>query len=664
MGSWVLANDANALLIDTGNNGTRCFEAAVPISMANGVLSAYVIEAGVGLDQDNLIATFDGIDSTEGISPKLRLRLAGNNSLEIDEQDFTLWWTLTSGLDSMRATGEKQVTIKDGLLVHIGTQKDGHVELYANAQVKKVSAISSGGTEFSKDTSFDASDVIAKVLSKDGSTYMDINLVGLISKLDTEASLLKLAGYTPRSLLSDGIYNLTLSGLPLSSVTGENLSVSVTASIAPNPNRAPNFDALDETIVLTEDQPTVLTLNASDPENHELSFSVLHSDPSTVNATVDGNRITLTPAHNYNNTAGLTVQFKVSDGFDAYNLKNVKLVVTPEDDPATLTLDTAKVREGRSLRGNVLSNDSDIDSVLVVQSFTMFGIPDTFDASDEPVPINGQGRFSLNAQGNFVWETERGFSGDLPTVQYSTPRGEQGELKVTVVPEDEQLGPSQVSGKVVFWNPSTVGVMAGKHSMVDGVQLDALDELLTEVQSFTDKSGSFNLPGFQPSTLLPITIHKATTSAGQLVTDVKSAISLSDVLDALKIYLGKPVSNNSPYRYLAADFDGNGTINLSDILGILKRYLGKTDAVTPAWTFIDAQTDVSALGLGTGKAASPSALQHQFSDNSTSIDTQNWVAVLRGDVNGSWASITSDIDSVTHEQFLQLIGISSGSING
>jgi hypothetical protein len=127
-----------------------------------------------------------------------------------------------------------------------------------------------------------------------------------------------------------------------------------------------------------------------------------------------------------------------------------------------------------------------------------------------------------------------------------------------------------------------------------------------------------------------------------------ASVTLTDVLAALKIYLGKslPDAYASPYSYIAADFDGNGSVNLTDVLSLLKFYLGKTTTATPSWVFVDA-ADV----IGAGKTAlilragsdslpidvthtQPHAIDQDFSKDST-IEL---VGVLRGDVDGSWTA--------------------------
>lgn len=148
-------------------------------------------------------------------------------------------------------------------------------------------------------------------------------------------------------------------------------------------------------------------------------------------------------------------------------------------------------------------------------------------------------------------------------------------------------------------------------------------------------------------------ISDVTISDGQPVKiapidKASSGITLTDVLAALKIYLGKslPDAYASPFNYIAADFDGNGSVNLTDVLSLLKFYLGKTTTAAPTWVFVDA-ADV----IGAGKTASilragsdslpidathtqPHAIDQDFSKDS-SIEL---VGVLRGDVDGSWTA--------------------------
>lgn len=431
MANWVIANDANALLIDTSGNSTQTYTAAVPMSSSGGVLSLSLLAAAVGLDQTNLIATFDGNASTSGKSPVLRLRLASSSLPDIGEQDFTFQWKLTMGLDSTRDYGERQVYIPNGLSVHVGPVTDGRILLYANAQSnKQVTAISGAGNPFSANTSFSTQDVIGQVFVANGAAYLDIYLMGLISKLDANAGLLfsSLTGYTPETLLLSAYYNLTLTGLPLVSATGEAQTLSVVAPIEPWPNHAPVFDKATSTLALTEDTAQSLTFPVTDPEGQNVTLSVLGTGADTVTATVSGNQLTVTPASHFNSTTGVALQVKATDVYGAYNLQDLLVTVAPVDDPAVLQTDSARLREGLSITGNVLRNDTDIDSALQVQTFYFTGAPSNNNvayAVGSAVALSGLGSFTLNASGDFTWQSQLGFSGDLPVVHYVTPQGKK-----------------------------------------------------------------------------------------------------------------------------------------------------------------------------------------------------------------------------------------------
>lgn len=137
------------------------------------------------------------------------------------------------------------------------------------------------------------------------------------------------------------------------------------------------------------------------------------------------------------------------------------------------------------------------------------------------------------------------------------------------------------------------------------------------------------------------------TLAPGLVTpsNAKSAITLTDVLAALKVYLNKPLPEAyaSPLNYIAADFDGSGTVTLTDVLQLLKYYLNKSTTVTPTWQFVDAaymssdgKTFSAANGANLAKDnTTPHAIEHTFDATHTAIEL---VGVLRGDVDGSWAA--------------------------
>lgn len=120
-----------------------------------------------------------------------------------------------------------------------------------------------------------------------------------------------------------------------------------------------------------------------------------------------------------------------------------------------------------------------------------------------------------------------------------------------------------------------------------------------------------------------------------------ASITLTDVLAALKVYLNKPLAAdiNGYTKYVAADFDGNGTVNLTDVLTLLKYYLNKPTTVTPQWVFLETGSGgvapLNEKGAAFGKdngAALPAPIAKDLGSLSGDIQI---VGILRGDVDGS-----------------------------
>ena len=132
-----------------------------------------------------------------------------------------------------------------------------------------------------------------------------------------------------------------------------------------------------------------------------------------------------------------------------------------------------------------------------------------------------------------------------------------------------------------------------------------------------------------------------TPTLGAPVSKAAASITLTDVLGALKVYLGKPLPSDydSSFKYVAADFQGDGDVDLSDVLSLLKYYLGKPVESQPEWVFMDAADTGKAVdGLALSRSnAAPHPIDHDFS---TGSDIE-LVGILRGDVDGSWVTPVS-----------------------
>ena len=180
--------------------------------------------------------------------------------------------------------------------------------------------------------------------------------------------------------------------------------------------------------------------------------------------------------------------------------------------------------------------------------------------------------------------------------------------------------PSPIASSLHFWNTKA---NTSEHYPIAGVSLRDSNAFAGATIT-SDSKGGLSLPG-SISNSLGIQLEKPTADD----VSVKSAISLSDVLDTLKLYLGKTLTNMSPYKYVAADLNGSGALELSDVLDLLKFYLGKSPTSKPAWVFLDANASLASLD--------PKSIQlpplEVLADTSSTVEL---VGILRGDVNGSW----------------------------
>ncbi len=198
----------------------------------------------------------------------------------------------------------------------------------------------------------------------------------------------------------------------------------------------------------------------------------------------------------------------------------------------------------------------------------------------------------------------------------------------------------QLTGTTVFWK----GMSTSPKALAD-VQMSS------ELTDKTDSLGVVDLSGVDSlSSAASGTVVLSPTLASP--SNAKSAITLTDVLAALKIYLGKSVPDTyaSPLNVVAADFDASGSVNLTDVLQMLKYYLGKstTNNVKPEWVFLDAAdltgsgSAATALGANGQALSKANAMPHAVDvDLMSGIDTLQLVGVLRGDVDGSWTAPTN-----------------------
>jgi hypothetical protein len=126
---------------------------------------------------------------------------------------------------------------------------------------------------------------------------------------------------------------------------------------------------------------------------------------------------------------------------------------------------------------------------------------------------------------------------------------------------------------------------------------------------------------------------------------LRSAVGSSDALDALKIAVGRNPNQGgtplSPYQLISADVNGDGKVSSSDALAILKMVVGRSDAPKAEWILLDEKMDLwneSTNSFTTSRSSVVKPRDYQPVIDIQSDTQMNLVAMVKGDVNGSWTA--------------------------
>jgi hypothetical protein len=134
-------------------------------------------------------------------------------------------------------------------------------------------------------------------------------------------------------------------------------------------------------------------------------------------------------------------------------------------------------------------------------------------------------------------------------------------------------------------------------------------------------------------------------TVSRLATDSGSAINSADALAALKIAVGLNPNSSlkvSPYQIIAADANKDGRVNSQDALEILKMAVKLSTALPQEWLFANEKT---MLWNTTTNSSALTRTAAQWDNNIQGVSpTTNVVAILKGDVNGSWNAPGGSID--------------------
>jgi Ca2+-binding RTX toxin-like protein len=143
-----------------------------------------------------------------------------------------------------------------------------------------------------------------------------------------------------------------------------------------------------------------------------------------------------------------------------------------------------------------------------------------------------------------------------------------------------------------------------------------------------------------------------------------NAITSADALAALKIAVGRSPNPDgspaSPYQLIAADVNQDGKVTSADALAILKMAVRRADAPAREWLFVNESQDFWDESANSGQggytiSGTNVAWNKDVQAYVTQDTTVNILAVLKGDVNGSWTGPSLGTQNLPHLYFSELM---------
>ncbi|MDP3587733.1 MAG: Ig-like domain-containing protein, partial [Sulfuricurvum sp.] len=101
------------------------------------------------------------------------------------------------------------------------------------------------------------------------------------------------------------------------------------------------------------------------------------------------------------------------------------------DDASVMAPDNKTVTEDTVVSGNVLTNDSDVDSILSIASFKIAGDSTVYTAG-QTATITGVGTLSLAVNGDYIFIPAANYNGTVPQATYTVNTGSTSTFDVTV----------------------------------------------------------------------------------------------------------------------------------------------------------------------------------------------------------------------------------------
>ncbi|MFT6987200.1 MAG: Ca2+-binding RTX toxin-like protein, partial [Psychromonas sp.] len=297
----------------------------------------------------------------------------------------------------------------------------------------------------------DGDDVTFSISSGNDNNYFEIT--------DNSSGVVTLTALGEAALGNDALLDVTYT-LGVIANDGTVNSAEMTADIV--------FDGINDAPVAHDDLATVVgdgimidvVANDTDLDGSiDPTTVVITRQPSNGNVWVNAitGQVTYIPTGDNNGSDSFEYTVEDNEGLVS-NPATVNLTVKSVNEISVLQEDKHNTVEDKILivtkANGVLSNDSDVDDLLEVTTFTVAGNVDTGSGVDivysagKSVIIAEKGTLLLNTDGSYEFDPADNYSGELPVVTYTTNTGSSDTLTITVTPVADYIDASDFIAEV------------------------------------------------------------------------------------------------------------------------------------------------------------------------------------------------------------------------
>ena len=325
---------------------------------------------------------------------------------------------------------------------------------------------------------------------------------------------------------------------------------------APAPNQEPTISGLGDSITVDENQTSVTTISASDPDGDSLSYSLSGNDSSLFSIDSAG-VVTFNSSPDFESQSSYFITISVSDGTDSVN-KSLTIYINNINDnnPVISGLaSSVSAVENQTAVTSVSASDADGNSL----SYSLSGT----DAGS--LSINSSGVITFNSAPDY--ETKTSYSITVNVSDGSNTASQEVTVNITDVEDAPNVAPAitgLASNISVEENQTSVTTVSA--SDADG---DSLSYSLTGTDAGSlsiNSSGviTFNTsPDYETKTSYSITVNVSDGSdtASQEVTvnitDVEDAPNVAPAITGLASNISVEENQTSVTTVSASDADGD-----------------------------------------------------------------------------------------------------------